>query len=149
MAKDIKMVSKNPVFSPYAIDEAEVPFPSTNNGIANPAYENCSADKDPSHHYENPGNLQPGASQRQKTNQLYESVGPQQNTKKYQEQESDVYSSAKRDARLHCIILFVILLISIVALMLVIFIILGKLGPSCSCSSKSAGRVWFLSIYPS
>lgn len=145
MATELKMVSKNPAFSPYAVDDEPIepsPFELSSKGVANPAYENCTADKtaDPSHLYERPGDVAQVGSQRQKTNALYESVPPQQTSKKYQENDSGFYSSAKRDARLNCVILLVILIISIVALLLVIFIILGMLGPSCSCTSKSTGK---------
>lgn len=139
------MVSKNPAFSAYAIDDPIEPPPFAPQGVANPAYENCPTDQtDPSHHYERAGDLPQARLQRQKTNALYESVPPQ-TSKKYQE-DSGFYGS-KRDACLNCVILFVILFISIIALLLVIFIILGILGPSCSCTSKSTGNNTHITSY--
>lgn len=140
-------VNMNPAFSPYAVDDPDLPDLSEpyGKGLDNHAYENCTTDKaDPSHHYENPGNLTTnGTGRKKKASPIYESADPFPTSTKYHEEPPQPY----KESRLGFVLLFIILVISIVALVLVILIIIGKLGPSCSCNNTGKLFLGLVSVY--
>ena len=131
----------NRVFSPYAVDNVEDGSGGRELGTfkgsyQNPAYENCG---DLSHEYEDPTRLLAvKTGPRRKRNELYEPT----ELKKTEEQEEEKvdYKEADYggDSWLSRVILFLILIVSLASLLMVILIILGKVGPSCSCDKNSA-----------
>ncbi|XP_022786229.1 macrophage scavenger receptor types I and II-like isoform X4 [Stylophora pistillata] len=131
----------NRVFSPYAVDNVEDgsggrELGTFKSSYQNPAYENCG---DLSHEYEDPTRLLAvKTGPRRKRNELYEPT----ELKKTEEQEEEKvdYNEADYggDSWLSRVILFLILMVSLASLLMVILIILGKVGPSCSCDKNSA-----------
>lgn len=132
MSSQVSVVNRNPTFSPYAVDDPPDSVTSAfSRGLDNRAYENFPEHKtDLSHTYAELPALQNGNSRRRAANPIYDTADPYTSTK-YQEEPVQPY----KESKLGCVLLFVILLISIAALVLVVMIILGKLGPACSCDN--------------
>ncbi|XP_048586683.1 collectin-12 isoform X2 [Nematostella vectensis] len=125
----------NRAFSPYAIDGISDEGPPTpSRGVTNPAYENTEADF--THHYEDPGKLAKELARRtgprQRTNQVYEPSSIKRPLDKADDDEYTINSEWCPGK----IILVLILGVSLVALVLVVMIVLGKLGPSCLCENN-------------
>ncbi|XP_020909402.1 macrophage scavenger receptor types I and II [Exaiptasia diaphana] len=139
MSTQVSIVNRNPTFSPYAVDSPPDSVSTAySRGHDNRAYENSFPEHktDPSSHTyaELPG-LQNGNSRRRVANPIYDSADPYTgHSTKYQEEPVQPY----KESKLGCVLLFVILLISIAALVLVVMIILGKLGPACSCENTGS-----------
>lgn len=114
----------------------------------NAAYEYADSDAAsscPSHDYEDLQSVRTAAKTgpRRKDNALYETTLPIPRRKRQITECSDISSAytigsdvspAKKESCLSKLILFLILAFSVAALVLVLLIILGKLGPKCTCT---------------
>lgn len=128
-------MSYSPPKEDYDIDM--IPLPGT--GHTNYGYENT-------HHYEDPSKITPNPmlsqyGTRQKSNDLYEPTGPLQARKVFMSQPTDHPNNTK-DSCLSRLVLFLILTVSVVALVLVALMITGYIGPSCLCSSQGKPGFW-------
>ena len=91
---------------------------------------------------------------RKKANDLYESAQPMSHRKRHITECSDVSTAStisteivqvKRESCLNKLILFLILAVSVTALVLVILVIFGRIGSKCSCiEGIFKGRVLLL-----
>ncbi|XP_078349710.1 uncharacterized protein LOC144634578 isoform X2 [Oculina patagonica] len=133
---------QNRAYSPYAVDSLEDgskrELTTFKGSYQNPAYENA----DLEHQYENPShlvetNLSTPTGPRRKRNELYEPTDLRQKPAD-QETVSESFTEADLggDSWLSRLILFLILVISLTSLLLVVLIIVGKVGPSCSCNKN-------------
>jgi hypothetical protein len=87
---------------------------------------------------DNVKNGQPSTGQTQNTDHLYQSLSTMKNSSKPKE------SVGRKPCSRETCLMFVILLVSLLALLLVILDIAGAVGPSCSCQSKGAYASNFL-----
>ncbi|KAJ7370670.1 hypothetical protein OS493_030785 [Desmophyllum pertusum] len=136
--------SQNRAYSPYAVDSLEDgpkhELSTFKSSYQNPAYENSEI----AHQYEDPSRLVDTISlrntgPRRKRNELYEPTELRKHAE--QETKSEDYNEAvdlTGDSWLSRLILFLILVVSLTSLLLVVLIILGKVGPSCSCNKNAA-----------
>ena len=127
--------SQNRAYTPYAVDSlgdgSRSEQTTFKGSYENPAYENSEI----AHQYEDPSRLAEkvlsSTGGRRKRNELYEPT----EIKKSDEQDNySDHTDLVGDSWLSRLILFLILLVSITSLLLVVLIILGKVGPSCSCN---------------
>jgi len=139
---------QNRPYTPYAVDSlgdgSRNELTTFKGSYQNPAYENSEI----AHQYEDPSRLAEkvlsNTGARRKRNELYEPT----ELKKSDEEEN--YSDADQvgDSWLSRLILFLILVVSLASLLLVVLIILGKVGPSCSCNADTEqGRAVFQLIF--
>ena len=144
-------------FSPYAVDGCDVRFESPRSSHSNtslltkPPRE---SDEEKSHQYEDPAILsdqvrvlqEGGKRPRKQFNDMYEPHIPLKNLKELrvrrttdESDESDLSESYTRESCLNRCILFFVLLTSTTALVLVVLLMLGKVGPSvdqCVCKAE-------------
>ena len=126
--------SQNRAYTPYAVDSfgdgSRNELTTFKGSYQNPAYENSEI----AHQYEDPSHLAEkvlsSTGARRKRNELYEPT----EVNKPDEQENYSDADIVGESWLSRLILFLILVVSLASLLLVILIILGKIGPSCSCS---------------
>ena len=126
--------SENRAYTPYAVDSfgdgSRNELTTFKGSYQNPAYENSEI----AHQYEDPSHLAEkvlrSTGARRKRNELYEPT----EVNKPNEQENYSDADLVGESWLSRLILFLILVVSLASLLLVILIILGKIGPSCSCS---------------
>lgn len=141
---------QNRAYSPYAVDSLEDgsrrELTTFKGSYQNPAYENAEL----AHQYEDPSRLVEtslgSTGPRRKRNELYEptDIGKPAD----QETMSESYNEADfgGDSWLSRLILFLILVVSLTSLLLVVLIILGKVGPGCSCNKNAnQGKVQIIS----
>lgn len=137
---------QNRAFTPYAVDSlgdgSRNELTTFKGSYQNPAYENSEF----AHQYEDPsrlaGNVLGSTGARKKRNELYEPT----ELKKSDEQENYSDADPVGDTWLSRLILFLILVVSLTSLLLVVLIIVGKIGPSCSCNEDAEqGKSVFLS----
>ena len=140
--------AQNRAYSPYAVDSLEDgsarELTTFKGSYQNPAYENSEL----AHQYEDPSRLVEinlaTTGPRRKRNELYEPT----ELKKSKEQEASRADHNEADfggdSWLSRLILFLILMVSLASLLMVVLIILGKVGPSCSCNKNSVqGKLFF------
>lgn len=147
---------QNRAFSPYAVDSlgdgSKRELTTFKGSYQNPAYENAEV----AHQYEDPSRLVetnfthtgPSTGPRRKRNELYEPTDLRKPAE--QETDSENYTEADfgGDSWLSRLILFLILVVSLTSLLLVVLIILGKVGPSCSCTKNGdEGKVNIISFF--
>ena len=128
---------QNRAYTPYAVDSlgdgSKNELTTFKGSYQNPAYENSEL----AHQYEDPSRLAEtvlsNTGPRRKRNDLYEP------TELRTSEELENYNDADLvgDSWMSRLILFLILVVSLTSLLLVVLIILGKVGPSCSCSKDS------------
>jgi len=124
-------------YTPYAVDSlgdgSRNEQTTFKGSYQNPAYENSEL----AHQYEDPSRLaEKGLSStgaRRKRNELYEPT----ELRKSDEQENYSDADLVGDSWLSRLILFLILVVSLTSLLLVVLIILGKVGPTCSCNGDT------------
>ncbi|KAK3717919.1 hypothetical protein QZH41_008318 [Actinostola sp. cb2023] len=113
----------------------------------NHAYENTLESTWQSHDYEDPSKMIPHPllsrySTRYKNNELYEPTGPLQARKAFmnsmEKHSHDVTETS--DSCLNRLILALILTVSVTALVLVVLMITGFIGPSCLCTKQGPQR---------
>ena len=137
---------QNRAYTPYAVDSlgdgSKNELTTVKGSYQNPAYENSEL----AHQYEDPFRLAEtvlsSAGPRRKRNELYEPT--ELNKSEEQEHYNDV--DLVGDSWLSRLILFLILVVSFVSLLLVVLIILGKVGPSCSCNEGTEQGKVFCSV---
>ena len=148
-------------FSPMEFNPAEVcdvriesPRSSHSRLLAKPPQESVEEVK--GHHYEDPANLrdqvraiqEEGKGPRKRYNDMYEPHIPLKDLRVNRAREASVCSELSdtftRESCLNRCILFFVLLTSVTALVLVVLIMLGKIGPvvsGCSCVHKERGSL--------
>ena len=127
---------QNRAYTPYAVDSlgdgSRNELTTIKGSYQNPVYENS----EPAHQYEDPSGLAEVLSStgaRRKQNELYEPT----ELRKSDEQENYSDADLVGDSWLSRLILFLILVVSLASLLLVVLIILGKVGPTCSCNGDT------------
>lgn len=131
------MAQLNRAYTPYAVDSlgdgSKDELTTYKGSYQNPVYENSEL----AHQYEDPSRFAEtvlsSTGPRRKRNELYEQTEPN----KSDEQENYSDADIAGDSWLSRLILFLILVVSLTSLLLVVLIILGKVGPSCSCSKDT------------
>jgi len=124
-------------YTPYAFDSlgdgSRNEQTTFKGSYQNPAYENSEL----AHQYEDPSRLAEkvlsSTGARKKRNELYEPT----ELRKSDEQENYSDADLVGDSWLSRLILFLILVVSLTSLLLVVLIILGKVGPTCSCNGDT------------
>ncbi|KAL9953426.1 hypothetical protein ACROYT_G040846 [Oculina patagonica] len=144
-------------FSPYAVDGCDVRFESPRSShsdtslLTKPPRD---SDDEKGHQYEDPAVLsdqvrvlqEGGKRPRKRFNDMYEPHIPLKNLKELrvrrstdESDESDLSDTYTRESCLNRCILFFVLLTSVTALILVVLLILGKVGPTfdrCVCNAE-------------
>lgn len=128
---------QNRAYTPYAVDSlgdgSKSEQTTFKGSYQNPAYENSEL----AHQYEDPSRLAEtvlsSTGPRRKRNELYEPT----ELRKSEEQENYNDADLVGDSWISRLILFLILVVSLTSLLLVVLIILGKVGPSCSCNKDA------------
>ena len=72
-------------------------------------------------------------------NALYDDVGPKTNSRTSQttSKKPARAKQRRRDRIIHLVLMFLIIFVAVVALLLTLMLMMGKLGPKCSCSRTS------------
>lgn len=146
---------QNRAYSPYTVDVwvdgPKRELSTFKNSYPNPAYENSEL----THQYEEPPRLvetiaistRPSKEPRRSLNELY--VPNDLRKTADQETVNDNYHEADvvgGDSWLNRLVLFLILVVSLTSLVLVVLVIFGKIGPSCSCTKNGEqGKVNIIS----
>lgn len=144
-------------FSPYAVDECDVRFESPRSSHSNASLltkQPRDFDEEKGHQYEDPTILsdqvrvlqEEGKRPRKRFNDMYEPHIPLKNLKDLRVRRttdesisSDLSDTYTRESCLNRCILFFVLLTSVTALILVVLLMLGKVGPSvdrCACNTE-------------
>ena len=144
-------------FSPYAVDGCDVRFESPRSSHSNTSLltkQPRDFDEEKGHQYEDPTLLsdqvrvlqEEGKRPRKRVNDMYEPHIPLKNLKDIRVRRttdesisSDLSDTYTRESCLNRCILFFVLLTSVTALILVVLLMLGKVGPSvdaCLCNAE-------------
>lgn len=144
-------------FSPYAVDGCDVRFESPRSSHSNTSLltnPRRDIDEEKAHHYEDPSILsdqvrvlqEGGKGHRKRFNDMYEPHIPLKNLKELRVRRStdesdcsDLSDTYARESCLNRCILFFVLLTSVTALILVVLLMFGKVGPvvdRCACNTE-------------